>query len=412
MGTEDNHEDRPSEEMVDRKRGSGQVASGKNPRGAGRPTNEWRQYQREKAQFEEWKEAKHRGEFVGYAEIIKGLAGHGKGDNKRRGKGDGTGLLERIIKITGVEKILNQVDFDVVKKTVADVVPVVAPVVSPLIPYVALPFGLFIGVTLWYMLEEAEQTDTYSREEWDALTPARRNIYYIVNGTDLRKEDKPEDVEEGFDWWSLLTFSPLIILQPLFEKDEDDNDVYIMDEEVEIVKATRAVMPQFIHGVMDWQNDRVKDMTKIAQFFGIEDFIFVKIQATFPELMKKYFEWIQKILSIFKKKGVEQEVTPGVSPDDKIEFTSGDEEGAYDPEPQTEHTFDIDPISLEDKLAEDPPPPPPEPQEDTPPPFERPDTEEEEEEDSTSTSEQEEEEEITLIDETIEEEEDKTFDRF
>jgi hypothetical protein len=320
--------------------------------------------------------------------------------------------LERIAKIAGLEKVLGNINLDLIKGFSADVAPVVAPFVAPLIPYIAAPVGVFLGVTAWYMLEEAEKTDTYTREEWDALSYKVRRSYYVINGVDLRKEEIPQtEAEEAWDF--ALGFIPSIfqyLPSPMEVAGEDEPEDYL-DEEVEIVKATRRVAPQFLHGVVEFMNWFTDGTEKVAKFFGVDDLILYKMQTTFPEIIKKYFAWLKNIFNIFKKEIIAPPVTPGVHLEEDVEIDADYEE-------EEEHTFDIPEPTLDDKPEYTPPPetPPEETHEPYLPdeeeeedPFVRTEEEEtipetipettkdeetkEEEEDTSSTSTQEEEEE-------------------
>ncbi|GAG52080.1 unnamed protein product, partial [marine sediment metagenome] len=168
-----NTESEEFEEDTERKEGSGQFESSRNPKGAGRPSNIWRDFK----DFGEWKAAVKAGLIP---RDLSELLGRVADSGERRGEGDSKpdvkGLLAQLGEMIGVKKK------DIDKLGLADdQIKQASKFVMPyLLPKLLGVIGLVAGAIILYKIEELKVTDTFTEEEWDKLPDYKKSKYLRI----------------------------------------------------------------------------------------------------------------------------------------------------------------------------------------------------------------------------------------
>jgi len=321
MDNKDEDSDRESEELPARKEGSGQIPSRTNPRGAGRPTEEWRLFKREQAEFQAWQEARARGEFASTPTIIERLfnadSGRGEGD----GEGDTKGYLERAFERLKLAKVFGDFKLDKVEELFRMAGKYVMPYIAPV---VGGGIAVYVGATGLYVAEEINKTDVYTLEQWNNLSDQVQLSYHTINGVERTETERAVD---GFNWLTLI--SPIFALIPT-KTDSGD----IVDVDTEIVKATRKMFPQIIHTVLKFQEWFTGTVEKIQKWLGVDDFPLFKMQNMFYYHVRKYFKTLSKLFnkikSMFDTTATATDTTDTTDTTETITGVSDDEDSTID----------------------------------------------------------------------------------
>nr|BDI55280.1 MAG: hypothetical protein [uncultured archaeon] len=197
-------EDEEYNELEGRKEGSGQYPTSRNPKGAGRPSNIWRDFK----DFGEWRAAVKAGliprdlsELIG--RVADSTQGRGEGDSKP----DYKGLLASIGEMMGLKK-KDIEKFDIADEQIVRIYKELAPYTMPFLMKPALFFG---GISGWYLLEHKwKKTEKMTQGEYDAFIKIRESR--IITVEDITEGDKiykvtylflPQilhTIEKSFNW--------------------------------------------------------------------------------------------------------------------------------------------------------------------------------------------------------------------
>jgi len=163
------------DEYQRKKRGSGQVPSDRNPKAAGRPSTEWREYQ----EFLEYKKLRDEGVTPrGLSEILNGFIGHGEGRGEGDIERDAPKYMGRILEAIGVK----EKDLEKMKVNLADeqIDGILKYILSAIKPTIGKPLGWALGVTALYMIERIPITERLDKDVWDEMPSDVKEDYWDV----------------------------------------------------------------------------------------------------------------------------------------------------------------------------------------------------------------------------------------
>ena len=173
MANEDDRESEEFEEFINRKEGSGQVESSRNPKGAGRPSDEWRDFK----DFGEWKAAVKAGLIPrDLSELLGRVVNGGERRSERDSHADVKGLLATIGEGLGLtEKQMKK--FDLADEQITRGRKYLFNTLIPSSPQLIYLLGL-VG---WYVVgENLKVTKTFTSAEWAELKDWQRGVYFDV----------------------------------------------------------------------------------------------------------------------------------------------------------------------------------------------------------------------------------------
>ena len=173
MANEDDRESEEFEEFTERKEGSGQVESSRNPKGAGRPSDEWRDFK----DFGEWKAAVKAGLIPRDLSELLGRVADG---GERRSEGDSHADIKGLLATIGEGLGLTEKQIKKFEPADEQITRGRKYFFNTLIPSSPQLIFILAGVA-WYVVgENLKVTKTFTSKEWAELKDWKKGLYFDV----------------------------------------------------------------------------------------------------------------------------------------------------------------------------------------------------------------------------------------